>query len=528
MTRDLRRLAEDAFDVAIVGGGIHGAAAAWEAASRGLSVALVEKGDFAGATSSNSLKIIHGGLRYLQTADFRRMRESIRERRALTTIAPHLVRPMRFVVPAGAGLRGRAALRLALAATDAIGFDRHPDGLPSHRLPRGRLLSRDELLRAAPGLGAAAAERGGAEFWDCQVHDSERLVIEFLRAAAESGAAIANYVEVTGVSMDDGRSSGVSVRDTLTGDAFQIRARSVVNAAGPWGSGIVALARQALSGARPGPAPRDAPDTDEALCRGWNLVLPAAWEGDAAVGIPSAPGGADASVRDNRPGRFLFLAPWRGRSILGTAYSRWTGSPDDLRLDESDVNALLDELARSVPDLRWKASDVRFVHAGILPADASADGSIAVGSQAAVVDHAGEGLPGLLTIRSVKYTTARALAERAVDRLAARIGRPVRASETAQTPLPGGRGYAASNAPPQALDASAAPLAEDVLRAVRNEWAVTLPDVVLRRTGLGTAGHPGRPALEAVARAMAAELGWDAARTAREIAATETAFRAAR
>ena len=248
MRRDLGSLAGTTFDVLVIGAGIYGVATAWDAALRGLKVALIDRGDIGGATSANSLKTIHGGLRSLQRGALRDMREFIRERRALMRIAPHLVRPLQFVIPTSRHpVRNAAAMRIALLLNDLIASDRNDGLLASHRLAGGSLLSRADMRRLAPDLDPATYT-GGATWWDGQMLNSERLTLAFAQSAAARGACVANYVAADRLLVRDARVEGARVRDGLTGEAFDIRARITVNAAGAWASRL----RPARS-ARPSP-----------------------------------------------------------------------------------------------------------------------------------------------------------------------------------------------------------------------------------------------------------------------------------
>jgi len=449
----------------VVGGGITGAAAAWDAALRGLRVALVEAADFGGATSWNSLKTIHGGLRHLQRADVPSVLESARERAVFLRIAPALVRPLPFLVPTqGHGRRGREALACALLANDALTWRRNR-GLPaSHRIPRGRILSRDEVRARVPGLEGGNVT-GGALWTDAQVDSNERLVLAFVRGAAEHGAAVANHAAVEALLRDGDRVTGARCRDHVLGQAFEVRARLTINAAGP------------TAPALDGPA--------LPLLRAFNLVLGRAVVRDAAVGAPSG-------------GRFLFLVPWRDRTIVGTGYE-----PADA--PGGGARAFLDEAARAFPWAGLRAEDVTLVHEGLVPGTASGPWSR---------PRLRGGAPGLVNAVGVKFTGGRALAERAVDLALAGLDRPYAPPRTAFTPLPG-----------------AAPLAgppEDAARvAVTDEMAIHLDDAVLRRLDRGSAGPPPPEDVERVLGVMAAELGWDDGRRAGERARL-AAFYAAR
>jgi len=194
MRRGIDRLASEEFDLLIVGAGIYGACAAWDASLRGLRVALIDRGDFGGATSQHSQKTIHGGLRYLQQADLKRMRESIRERRTLMRIAPQFVSPFPCVMPTYGHLtRGREALAVAMLANDLVGLDRNRIDDPAKRIPRGRTVSRRRVLELLPGIPTKGLT-GGAVWHDCQAHNTERLLLSFVLGACEKGAAAATYV----------------------------------------------------------------------------------------------------------------------------------------------------------------------------------------------------------------------------------------------------------------------------------------------------------------------------------------------
>lgn len=228
MTRDLRRLADATFDLVVVGGGVHGAAAAWDAAQRGLSVALVDRGDFGGGTSFNGAKTIHGGVRALQSADLAELRLFVRERRALSRLVPHLVHPLPFVVPARRGLaRNRWLLRAGFAVYDLLSQGRNAGVDPSRRLPPSRPLSRAECLALSPMLDPDGVT-GGIEWFDCQMHNSDRVTLAFVRSAVRAGAAAANYAEAVDLVRRGARVDGVRVADRLGGARFDVRAPAVL------------------------------------------------------------------------------------------------------------------------------------------------------------------------------------------------------------------------------------------------------------------------------------------------------------
>ncbi|MDH3599787.1 MAG: glycerol-3-phosphate dehydrogenase/oxidase [Candidatus Tectomicrobia bacterium] len=538
MQRTLTTLDRTPYDLLVIGGGIYGACVAWDAALRGLSVALVEQADFGAATSSNSLKIIHGGLRYLQHADFRRMRESITERRTLMQIAPHLVHPLPVLVPTyGHGLQGPEVFAAALRINDLVSFDRNRLRDPQKHIPRGRVISKQACLQQLPGLDPQGLT-GGALFHDAQVYNSERLTLAFLQSAAQVGAALANYVEVTGLQLDDHRVTGVTACDVLHGEHFDIRARTVVNACGPWVPHVQHLLNRPL------------PAAPLRYAQSMNIVTRPLFD-HYAVGIPSRAGYRDADVVANKGKRLLFIAPWRGRSIIGTTQTACPEAAGDVRITEQDVHAFLDEVNQSYPPACLQRDDVTFVHGGHLPLSRldAQTGDVQLAKHYRLDNHRREGIQGLISVTGVKYTTARQVAERVVDRVFVMRGqKPIR-SRSATTPLYGGQidqwetfVQTETAKHPQGVDdvdlrrlianygtaypnvlkyLDAVPAADAVMRAevrhaVREEMAQRLSDVILRRTELGTAGAPDAGALRVCAEVMQAELGWSAARREQE------------
>jgi glycerol-3-phosphate dehydrogenase len=555
MKRELAALARTEFDLLIVGGGIYGACAANEAALRGLSVALIEKADFGGATSANSLKIIHGGLRYLQQLDLVRVRESIRERTTLLRIAPHLVHPMPVAVPTyGHGMKSRELMLAALALNDAVSCDRNRGADAAQRIPNGYTVSHDEALRLLPGI-AERGLTGAAIFTDAQVYNSERLTLAFVRSAEQAGAVVANYVEAAGLLRDaraGGRVAGALARDTLTGEGFDIRARVVINMAGPWAS--LLLNGHAATAGKP-----------LRLAKAINVITRQLFEG-YAVGIASKAIYRERDAVIDKRSRLLFVAPWRGRSIVGTDYIACESGPDAAHIDPRDIERFVDEVNDACPGARLDMSDVLFVHQGLLPmADVDArTGSVRLVKHYSMTDERNGGIGGLLTVVGVKYTTARDVAQKAVDRACELMGQTPPPSRSATTPVYGGQiehldeylavetkaqpaGLRPEVIKPLILNYGSAyhevldsiddgpvalrtlPESDVVLKAqirhsVREEMAVKLGDVVFRRTELGSAGHPGDDAVAFCVNVMSAELGWNSAHLQRELDEVTQAF----
>ncbi|HEU4680569.1 MAG TPA: FAD-dependent oxidoreductase, partial [Gemmatimonadales bacterium] len=328
MRRDLTGLAQTAFDLLVVGAGIHGACAAWDAALRGLSVALVDQDDFGAGTSANTLRIVHGGLRYLARGNLTRMHESIRERSTLLRIAPGLVEPLPVLVPMyGIGSRGRLAFGAALTLNDLASWGRNQDLDPARLIPRGRLVSRSECLRLFPGF-AADGLTGGALWYDAQLLHPERLTLSFVQAAADHGAVPANYVRVDRLRVRDGMVHGARATDRLTGTEFDIEARAVLVTAGPQTRDVIA----ARGADRP-----QAKAPERAL--GLNLVIGRRLA-EVAVGVRARSARREDPVGGGR--RFLFCAPQGEATLLGTWYTLADAS-DVAAARASGARALLQE-----------------------------------------------------------------------------------------------------------------------------------------------------------------------------------------
>ena len=547
MQRNLAALADTAFDLLVIGGGIYGAAAAWDATQRGLSVALVDKGDFGGATSFNSAKTLHGGVRALQTGNIAELRQFVRERRALSNIAPHLVQPLPFVIPTYNRLaRNRWLMRLYFAVNDLIAHDRNDVRDPALHLPAARLMSREECLTLSPSIDPTGVT-GGIEWHDCQMYNSDRVTLSFLLSATQGGAVIANYTEVTALEWHGNQLRCARIRDRTQpvdrdDQTIEVRARVVLNCAGPWAGELLAAL-----------APQAAGSLSMPLAKAMNLVTKRPLVETHAIGGPAE-------------GRLLFIAPWRGHAIVGTSHDSFDGAAGTLTVGREDITRFLDEVHRAFPGAGLQISDVSLVHRGLLPAS-NRNSSKSLLKTSQVRDHRLDGVAGLVSVLGVRYTTARDTAQRAVDTVFRVLGKTPPPCRTAVTPLVGGETSdtrallrdAVAVAPPHVTKLTAARLARsygttyrrlldqlesepadarqlgtdcdvtpgEVRHAVRAEMAITLEDAVLRRTEIASAGHPGHDALQSAAAVMAEELGWSAARTEQEMANTGAALRIA-
>ena len=531
--RDLRRLADEAYDLLIIGAGVYGAAMAWDAAQRGLKVALVDRGDIGSGTSFNNAKTVHGGVRSLQHGLFREMREYLRERRALARIAPHLVHPLPFLLPTyGKLTRHKVPLRAYFALYDLLTSDRNEGVDPARHLPPTALISRDECLRRHPAIDPAGVT-GGIVWHDCQMYSGDRVTLAYAKSAARAGAAVANYVEaVTLLTHRRGAGGGVigaTLHDTLTGDTFDVRAALTVNATGPYSSELLS----SLAAARAVPA-----------------VVPAL---SVAMNVVVRPIALDCAVGGSAQGRLFFLAPWRDVTIGGTSHEPYRdGSASGLRVTAADAQRLLDDLNVAFPGARLTLDDVRLLHRGLLPSHADSTGTrVTLLKNSRVRDHREDGWNGLMSVVGVRYTTARHTAEQATDLALRMLNRPAIASRTATTPLIGGdiedfaalrvgerlsRLYGterarveaiaaeASQAFAQPLSAKCPVLGAEIAFAVREEMAVHLTDALLRRTDAGSAGHPGCDAVANAAKVMGDILGWSEDRRREEIATVERVY----
>ncbi len=385
------------FDLLVIGGGIYGAWTACDAAARGLSVALIEKHDWAAGTSSASSKLIHGGLRYLEHFDFGLVRHALAERRVLTRIAPHLVRPLRFIVPVHRGARvGMFALGAGLTIYDVLSGFNQP--VARHRRFNASVLSARLPFLLKEGL------RGGYSYGDCQ-EDDARMTLAVVAAAQSHGAICANRVAATALIDDGRRIAGAHAHDVESGETFPIDADVVVATAGPW-------SRELLGDC----APR------MKLVKGTHLVLPA---------IP----GCDDAFLLTAPqdGRVFFVIPWYGCTLVGTTESE-IATPAEAVVTADEQNYLLDAVNMLMPGLRWTRDDViaSFAGARTLQADDAATLS-AVTREFELL----EPRPKLLLPLGGKYTTARVDAVGVVDRVQSLLGRGISPTRTDTLTLPG-------------------------------------------------------------------------------------------
>jgi len=524
-TAALEAMAAEPVDVLIIGGGITGAGVARDAALRGLRVALVDKSDVAGGTSSRSSRLIHGGIRYLEHGDLRLVLEASRERRILLRIAPHLVRPLPFLFPAYRGARVPPwKLRAGLWLYDLLAA--------FHNVHSHRWLGAKQVRAAEPGLRDKDLTGAGL-YYDAQTDDA-RLALATLRSAAAGGALVASYAEVVALAKPDGRVAGASVRDVLTGRRLEVRARVVVNATGPWVDTVRRLDEPAAA-----PLLR--------LSKGAHVAVPRTRIGNTYAVTLTSP----------IDGRVMFVLPWGDLSYIGTTETEEVAVPERARATGDDAVYLLRSANAFFPRARLAPHDVVSTWAGLRPllAPDTSRSTGAVSREHRVVESAS----GLITIAGGKLTTYRVMGRDVADRVAARLRqldgrRRAGAPATDRVPLPGGEtadldvlvsgALARGIGEPTAKHLVASygtesaavlnlvdkqrtlgkPILEgrpeiraEVVHAVHREMAVRLADVLIRRTHLF---HQARgqavTATTVVADLMGPLLGWDEARRAEE------------
>jgi glycerol-3-phosphate dehydrogenase len=522
----LAALERESFDLVVVGGGITGAGVALDAASRGYSVALLEKDDYATGTSSRSSKLIHGGLRYLQKFDLGLVREALLERSLLVRLAPHLVTPLPLLVASFGGKRPDRLTGVGLNMYDVMAWRRGRDEQEEWSPARHRILDGRETVEMAPAL-AGRDPSAAYLFYDCQT-DDVRLVLSVLGEAERFGAVLANRCEVTGLVERSGRAAGVLVRDAEGGGEFEVAAASVINATGVWAD---RLRPDELYGEEEVPRIRPSRGTHVTMSR---ELLPL----DAGVIVPAA------------AGRTIFVLPWLGRTLVGTTDNDYQGSLEHVPASDEDVAYLL-EAVNAYFGTEIGPADLTAAYAGVRPLISTGDPkkSVDISRRAELYETSS----GLVTITGGKLTTWRRMAKLAVDRIVEREGReaPCRTEEipiglpedpAALPDLPGveedTRVHLAARYGHAARDvlrlAAAAPhltrrlspdlpdIAAEPAFAAGHEQARSLADALLRRTRLGLLDArrltaPDSEGAGLAARAMAGELGWDGARVEREL-----------
>jgi len=532
MKRFIENPVDKTYDLVIIGGGITGSAVAYEAATRGLSVALVEKGDFGGATSAATSKMIHGGLRYLANGEFGVVRESLRERRIMENIAPNFVYPLPFLVPLYKSVKNvKRIMQIGMILYDMLSYDKSFTWDKSKKLPSHRILSVGETLALEKVVNPDGLV-GGIAFNDCENIIPARLTLAFIKSAVKYGAEVSNYSRVEDFLRESGKIKGVIVRDLLSNKTVKLQGRITINCGGPWADLILDLA----SGKQ---APQHVRRSE-----GIHIVTRKLVD-KYVVGVLTASG-----QRCN-------IMPWRDHSLIGTTDKEYKGNPDDYRVTRESIEEFISEVNGGFgqPDL-VKYADITYVYGGLRPLIEDQTKDIYRTSRRyEIYDNEKDGLAGLISVEGGKYTTSRGLAENVLRAVMKKFERPYKKSATAKQYLAGceikdinafvasckaaNSDFAESSIDyltriygtelKAVMDIArsdkkyAIPLNADgempaqALYAIQNEMACTLTDILLRRTGIGTLGNPGSRVLETIAEMASKELKWSAERIDSEL-----------
>jgi glycerol-3-phosphate dehydrogenase len=526
-----REISDYPFDVIIIGAGINGAGVARDAAMRGLKVLLLDKGDISNGTTQWSTRLIHGGLRYLQYYEFILVRESLKDREELLRMAPHLVKPLGFLVPVYDYMsRGKLIIQAGMIAYDALSYDKSLD--------RHHIYDREQTLKRYPGLNPEGL-KGAAFYYDGQVEYAERISVENAISAHEHGAIVLTYTKVDRILVEDGRATGVEFEDLLGGGRYSVHAPVTLNMAGPWVDEVLASMNR----------------NEERMIggtKGSHLIVDP---------FPGAPQTA-LYVEAQEDGRPYFIVPWNGRYLIGTTDIRYEDDLDYVEASEEEINYMVEETNRVIPEANLTRDDVLFTYSGVRPLPYQPEGAEGgVTRRHLLYDHAEKDpkIDGLISTIGGKLSTYPTLAREMVDEVYKKLGRRAPKSRTDEVPLPGGatgdfKSFAArfkatsgltdelaerllkvyGVRAPEVLDEAgddhslrvplspsatveSGLLGAEVLYAFRHEMAQTLSDVLLRRTMVGLGPRVALDVDEAAAQVAVRHLGWSQERGDREV-----------
>jgi len=526
-----REISDYPFDVIIIGAGINGAGVARDAAMRGLKVLLLDKGDISNGTTQWSTRLIHGGLRYLQYYEFILVRESLKDREELLRMAPHLVKPLGFLVPVYDYMsRGKLIIQAGMIAYDALSYDKSLD--------RHHIYDREQTLKRYPGLNPEGL-KGAAFYYDGQVEYAERISVENAISAHEHGAIVLTYTKVDRILVEDGRATGVEFEDLLGGGRYSVHAPVTLNMAGPWVDEVLASMNR----------------NEERMIggtKGSHLIVDP---------FPGAPQTA-LYVEAQEDGRPYFIVPWNGRYLIGTTDIRYEDDLDYVEASEEEINYMVEETNRVIPEANLTRDDVLFTYSGVRPLPYQPEGAEGgVTRRHLLYDHAEKDpkIDGLISTIGGKLSTYPTLAREMVDEVYKKLGRRAPKSRTDEVPLPGGatgdfKSFAArfkatsgltdelaerllkvyGVRAPEVLDEAgddhslrvplspsatveSGLLGAEVLYAFRHEMAQTLSDVLLRRTMVGLGPRVALDVDEAAAQVAVRHLGWSQERADREV-----------
>ncbi|TGL62073.1 glycerol-3-phosphate dehydrogenase/oxidase [Leptospira sarikeiensis] len=532
LSRFIEHHKDEEFDCLIIGGGITGAALAYEASSRGYSVALVEKDDFGGATSAATGKLIHGGLRYLKQFEIGLVRESLRERRILSNIAPNFIYPYPIILPNTGWIE-----KIGLFVYDLLSFDRNFVRDKSKRIPGFKILSQKEIKGSIPSSEEKKI-RNAILYYDCLSISPERLTLTFIKSAAVYGAKVSNYTEVKNLTIQENRVLGAEVLDKLTGKIVKLRAKVTINATGAWTQKLLNTSKETE-----GPTPKTRSEGIYLITRKLSDQM------FLYVGGKS---------------HFSF-APWRNHSLIGPTDTPYQGDVSEWKISAESVENFLSAI-NSTANLKENLTkkDVLFVYGGLRPlAETNLEDTYTASRRSEFHDHEEDNIKGLITAAGGKYTTSREFARNIFENIIKKVNKHPKPSISHKKYLYAcdipnieefisrkkrsrsdigentidylirhyGLEYEtildlAYNSPELGIQANDdGEIFAQVVFAIRNEMALTLKDIFFRRTGMGALGHPGCKVIDQVAKLAASELGWTKDKLSEELASIEEAFK---
>jgi glycerol-3-phosphate dehydrogenase len=391
--RDPAAFAKKTYDLIIIGGGIYGVMLAFEASGRGLKSLLVEKADFGGATTFNSLRIIHGGFRYLKNLDLHRFRESVAERRWFLKNFPDLVKPLPCLMPLFRnGIRRSSVVRVATQINDVLSRNRNKDVQPEKHIPASKIVNAKQTRKICPLIDTNGLE-GGVIWYDACMPDSQRIVIELLRWACEKETDALNYIEAKALLRDGSAVKGISATDLEGGETHEFKSNVVINAAGPW-SRLLATKFY-----------RDEPTLFKSSIA-WNVLFSKPAISSHALAIRPKLSGE----------RTYFLLPWKGKLLVGTGHTPWFGNAESPKPSDQMLQKFLHDINLALPPLDLNTKDILYVFSGLIPAKKL--GTVDLLKREVIVNHADQGGPrGFYSISGVKFTTSHLVAKKTIKQI---------------------------------------------------------------------------------------------------------------
>ena len=547
----MKRFIEDysgqEFDLIVIGGGITGATIAYEGASRGLSVALIEKSDFGSATSAATSKMIHGGLRYLSTFEFGLVRESLKERRVLTNIAPNFVHPIPFIFTNYKNDKVSSfKMKIGMLLYELFSFDKNWMKDKSKKISTYKTLSKQKAIDLVPDVNKEGL-MGAQMYYDCESHSPERLSLSFIKSAVKYGASVSNYVEMKDFIVEENSNgkviNGVKAIDKINNKKIDINGKLVINCSGPWADFI--LDKVILEA---NPKRRTNKNGELRRSEGIHIITKKIVSDFVYTSFTAE-------------GKHFFLVPYRNHTLIGTTDKEYIGKPDDYKVTKKAITELLKDVNESFGNgSKIKYDDIIYAYGGLRPLVEEQTEDVYNSSRKyEITGEKKNGIEGLITVEGGKFTTSRKLAEKAIDKALLILKLPKHPSisktqylhtceienfhdfvveKQKQYPnlLPEQIEYLAKSFgteidevfeiakenPPyeKPLNTDGENLAQ-VVFAIRNEMAKTLPDIMLRRTGLAQLGNPGKEIITKVAKLAAKELNWSVTKMNEEVCKLE-------